>query len=415
MPTPSAPPSSPAARRSTGIWAAILAGGVIMGLALGIRHVQGLFLLPVTMDRGWSRETFGLALAVQNLTWGVVQPIAGMIADRFGSARVVAGGLAFYALGLVVMAQATTPPVFVLGAGICIGVALAGTAFGAIYGAISRLVSPDRRSWALGLTGAIAGLGQFAMVPAAQVMIGAWAWTGALLALAATMALLLPLVRPLRDRPGAGQPAASANSMSAAIGEAFGHRGFWLLNLGFVACGFQLAFIATHLPAYLLDRGLPPEEAVAALAIIALANVAGTYLFGLWGGYVRRKYLLSVLYLLRAAAIALFVLLPLTSWSLHAFAAAMGFLWLGTLPLTNGLISQVFGVRYIATLFGFVFLGHQLGSFLGVWLGGHVFEATGSYDAVWLGAVALGVLAAAVHWPIDDRALVRPGGRLVPA
>lgn len=392
------------------LWLLVLAGGVVMGLALGVRHVQGLFLLSVTMDRGWSRETFAIALAVQNLTWGIVQPFTGMIADRHGSAKVIAGGLVFYALGLAGMAHATTPAGFMWTAGVCIGIALSGTAFAAIYGALSRLVPPERRSWALGVAGAVGGLGQFTMVPAAQWLIGGWGWVAALLAFAVALTILLPLALPLREPANrlrdAGAPDANL-SLRDALREAFTRPGFWLLNLGFLACGFQLAFIGTHLPAYLMDKGLRASDAVAALAIIALTNVMGTYVCGILGAHHRRKYLLAGIYLIRTAAIALFILVPLSTWSVYAFAAVMGFVWLGTVPLTNGLISQVFGVRYITTLFGFVFFGHQVGSFLGVWLGGVVFEATRSYDLIWLGAMALGVLSAALHWPIDDREIQR--------
>ena len=406
-------PANVAGHWSESLWIPVLAGGLIMGLALGVRHVQGLFLIPVSMERGWSREVFSFALAIQNLVWGLAQPLTGMIADRFGSAKVIAGGLVFYALGILFMMQANTPLAFVLSTGVCIGIALSGTSFGAIYGTLSRAIPVQRRSWALGLAGAIGGFGQFAMVPATQALISHWDWTGALLVIAFVVALLLPLAYPMRSR---GDPSALANedlSMMAAIGQAFRHRGFWLLNLGFLACGFQLAFIATHLPAYLLDRGLNPASAVTALAIIALTNIAGTYLLGLWGGTLRRKYLLTGVYLARTAAMALFVLLPVSTWSVYLFAAAMGFLWLGTVPLTNGLISQIFGVRYITTLFGFVFFGHQLGSFFGIWLGGHVFEATGSYQGVWLLAMALGLIAALLHWPIDDRPVVRTSAGLV--
>ena len=397
------------------LWLLVLAGGVVMGLALGVRHVQGLFLLPVTMDRGWSRETFAIALAVQNLTWGIVQPFTGMIADRYGSAKVIAGGLVFYALGLAGMAHATTPAGFMWTAGVSIGIALSGTAFAAIYGALSRLVPPERRSWALGVAGAVGGLGQFTMVPAAQWLIGDWGWVAALLVFAVVLMILLPLALPLREPANRVRDAAAPDanlSLTDAIREAFTRPGFWLLNLGFLACGFQLAFIGTHLPAYLMDKGLRASDAVAALAIIALTNVMGTYVCGILGAHHRRKYLLAGIYLVRTAAIALFVLVPLSTWSVYAFAAVMGFVWLGTVPLTNGLISQVFGVRYITTLFGFVFFGHQVGSFLGVWLGGVVFEATRSYDLIWLGAMTLGVLSAALHWPIDDREIqrTRPAG-----
>ena len=396
-------------------WAIVVCGGLVMGLSLGVRYVQGLFQLPVVAERGWTRETFAFALAVQNLAWGVAQPLTGMIADRFGAARVIAAGLVLYALGLVAMTQATSPLAFAWSAGVCVGVALACTAFGAVYGALNRLLPPERRSWAMGLAGALGGFGQFALVPLTQGVIGRAGWTWALLALAAALAAALPLAGPLREtraspsRASRAAPAAEpAPALRAALREAFGHRGFWLLNAGFTACGFQLAFVATHLPAWLLDKGLQPADAVAALAIIALANTVGTYVFGLLGTRLRRKNVLSAIYLARSAAMALFVLLPLDRASLDVFAAVMGFLWLGTLPLTNGIVGQVFGVRHIGTLFGVVFLGHQLGAFLGVWLGGAVFERTHSYDLVWLVAMALGVLAAALHRLIDDRELERP-------
>lgn len=406
MPSPLAK-SYPEASR---LWLLVLAGGIVMGLALGVRHVQGLFLLPVSMDRGWSRETFAMAMAVQNLTWGVAQPFTGMIADRYGSAKVIGGGLVCYVLGLVGMAYAATPAAFLLTAGVCIGIALSGTAFAAIYGALSRLVPPERRGWALGVAGAVGGLGQFIMVPAAQSLIGGWGWVSALLVFAVLLAIVLPLARPLREPARAAHEPDAPDadlSMRASIREAFAQPGFWLLNLGFLACGFQLAFIGTHLPAYLMDKGLRASDAVGALAIIALTNVMGTYVCGILGARHRRKYLLAGIYLVRTAAIALFVLLPLSTWTVYAFAAVMGFIWLGTVPLTNGLIAQVFGVRYLTTLFGFVFFGHQLGSFLGVWLGGIVFEATRSYDLIWLVAMVLGVLSAVLHWPIDDREITR--------
>ena len=397
-------------------WVVVLAAGVVMGLALGARHVQGLFLLPITEGRGWSRELVGFALAVQNLAWGLAQPLAGMVADRMGSRRVVVFGLLLYALGLYGMAQAATPLAFVLATGVLIGLALACTAFGVLYAAVNRLVAPERRPWAVGVTGAVGGFGQFAMVPAVQEWMAAWGWQSALLALAVLGLSMLPLALPLRDRqPEAGSDGVPAQSMRHAIGEALSHRGFWLLNLGFLACGFQLAFIATHLPAYLIDRGLGAQAGVAALATIALANVVGNYACGVLGGRYRQKHLLAGIYLVRALAIALFVLLPVTLAGVYVFAAVMGLLWLGTVPLTNGVLVRVFGVRYLGTLFGFVFIGHQLGSFLGVWLGGAMFEATGSYDAVWLGAIALGVAAAALHWPIDDRQVIRAVAHGAPA
>lgn len=390
-------------------WGLVLAGGLIMGIALGVRHVQGMFLLPIIMDRGWTRESFGFAMAVQNLTWGLAQPLTGMLADRFGSWKVMVGGMLLYAVGLITMTHATNVQTFVWTAGVCIGIAQSGTTFGVVYGALSRMVPPARRSWALGVAGAIGGIGQFLLVPAAQAMLSGLGWRAALVWFAIVALALLPMGLPFHDKQDSQSSDATADHprLLPALREAFSHSGFWLLNLGFLACGFQLAFIANHLPAYLVDKGMPPRDGMVALAIIALSNVVGIYVFGLLGARYPRKYTLSMIYLARSAAMALFVLLPLSAFSLYAFAAAMGLLWLGTVPLTNGIVSQIFGVRYLATLFGFVFFGHQLGSFLGVWLGGVVFESTHSYDLVWLCAMALGVIAAALHWPIDDRELVR--------
>lgn len=417
--------ASPAPRLSaTDPLVLVVAGGLVLGLALGMRHVQGLFLLPITMERGWTREAFGFAMAVQNLVWGLAQPFAGMIADRFGSARVMLAGLLLYALGLYTMTQATTTAAFVWSAGICLGLALSGTTFGVVFAALSRLVSAERRGWALGVAGSFGGLGQFLLVPAVQAGVERIGWSAALWSMAACVLVALPLVWALRERGAqaadasnaqAGADGGNGQSMRAAIRQACGHRGFWLLNIGFLACGFQLAFIASHLPAYLLDRGLSARDAVIALAIIALANIAGTYLCGLLGNHVRRHRALSGIYLLRTAAIALFLLVPLSSVSVFVFAAVMGFVWLGTVPLTSGLVSQVFGTRYVATLFGFVFLGHQLGSFLGVWLGGYLFDRTGSYDLVWMGAIVVGLGATVLHWPIDDRPVGHRETAMAPA
>jgi MFS family permease len=403
---PKEPEMTRTSDRSRLMWA-IISGGLIMGLALGARHVQGLFLVPMTIDRGWSREAFGFAIAMQNLVWGIAQPFSGMIADRFGCARVVAAGTVLYLAGLVLMSFSTTPTELTLSAGLIVGIALSCTAFGTIYGAISRIAAPTHRSWALGVVGAVGGLGQFLMVPLTQGLQSWLGWESALVVLGVAIAVLSPLAVTLRDSSACERSAVQAQSMNEAIREAFGHRGFWLLNTGFLACGFQLAFIASHMPAYLLDKGLSARDAVSGLAIIALANVVGTFFWGYVGDFYRRKYLLSGLYIARSSAMALFVLLPLSPLSVYVFCAVMGFLWLGAVPLTNGLVSQVFGVRYIATLFGFVFFGHQVGSFLGVWLGGYVFDTTKSYDLIWFGAIALGVIAAALHWPINDTQIIR--------
>ena len=401
--------SNASVRRDTLL--AVVCGGLIMGMALGIRHAQGLFLVPMTVDRGWSREVFGFAIAVQNLFWGLAQPFTGMLADRFGSVRVMATGALLYLAGLVFMAYATTPLGLTLGAGVVIGVALSCTTFGIVYGALSRVVPAERRSWAMGVAGAVGGFGQFVMVPLSQELQQWFGWPAALILFGLAMAALAPAARTLRDSRPEGEilaPSQATQSMGEAIREAFRHRGFWLLNAGFLACGFQLAFIASHLPAYLLDKGLSPKNGVAGLAIIALTNIGGTYAFGLWGGVYRRKYLLAALYLARTAAIALFMLVPLSVASVYAFCAVIGFLWLGTAPLTNGLVSGVFGVRYVTTLFGFVFFGHQLGGFLGVWLGGLVYDATHSYSLIWMASMCLGLIAAVLHLLIDDQPLTRP-------
>ena len=383
--------------------AAVICGGIIMGLALGVRHVQGLFMLPMTAAHDWSREDFALAIALQNLVWGVAQPITGMVADRFGSRRVLVGGCLLYGAGLYLMAHAASRLELALTGGVLIGMALAGTAFGTVYGALSRIVAPQRRGWAMGVAGAVGGVGQFAMVPAAQGLIGQLGWLAALVVLALVLAMSAPLAAPLDDSAG---PHGPALPLRAVVAAALSHRGFWLLNLGFLACGFQLAFIAGHLPAYLADKGFSANTGVIALAIVALSNVAGNYACGRLGSLYRRKRLLAYLYLVRSLAMLLFLVVPVSTASVYVFAAAMGLTWLGTVPLTNGLVAQIFGVQYISTLFGLVFVGHQLGGFLGVWLGGAVFDATHSYDLVWVVAVGLGLVAALLHLPIDDRALL---------
>lgn len=387
--------------------AIVVCGGVIMGLSLGVRHVQGLFLLPMTTERGWTRQDFALAVALQNLVWGLLMPFTGMIADKFGSAKVLLGGCLMYAAGVYLMAHSASVTGLLLSCGLMIGAGLSATSFGTVYGALSRLVAPERRGWALGLAGAVGGLGQFALVPATQGFIGGYGWLVALVILAVVMLAAAPLSAALQEAPHATHEGPHGQSLRAALGEAFAHKGFWLLNLGFLACGFQLAFIAGHLPAYLMDKGMSGRSAVIALSLIALTNIAGTYYSGILGTKFRRKHLLAYNYLIRSGVIAAFVLLPLSEWTLYPFSIVMGLLWLGTAPLTNGLVSQVFGVKYLTTLFGFVFVGHQVGGFMGAWLGGLVFDVTGSYDLVWLGAIGLGLLAAALHWPIDDRQVAR--------
>ena len=382
-------------------WALLLCAGAVLGLAMGTRHVQGLFMLPMLADRGWGREAFAFAAGLQTLVWGLLQPFTGWIADRYGTARVIASGCVLYAAGLMVEAFAASTGVLSAGVGLVIGTALSATTFATVYGGLARMVAPDRRGLAQGLAGGIGGFVQFLLVPAAQWGIGHLGWAQALQGLA-VLAVACALAG-LRIDDRAGSPAAAASSAGAAMHGALRHSGFWLLNLGFISCGFQLAFLGVHLPAYLRDAGLGTAAGVNAIALIALANALGTYACGKLGDLYRRKYLLSALYAVRTLAMLAFVALPLTSASLYLFALVMGLTWLGTVPLTSGVLAQIFGVRYIGTLFGLVFLGHQLGGFFGAWLGGRVYDATHSYAAMWAISIALGVASVLLNLPIRDR------------
>ncbi|WP_375411733.1 MFS transporter [uncultured Bradyrhizobium sp.] len=379
-----------------------------MGLSLGIRQSQGLFMLPMAIDLGWSRESLGFAFAVQNLVWGITQPLAGIFADRFDSARVILVGVVVYALGLVAMANSHAVSEFTLSSGLLVGVGLSGTAFAVIYGAVGKIVPPDHRPWAIGAVGALGGLVQFLVVPLIQFLLDEFAWSRTFVILCVIFLALCPLAWFMRTRAALAPVEASEKSMGRSIADAFRNSSFWLLNLGFLACGFQLAFIAGHLPSYLIDQGMDLHVSGAAIALISLANVAGTFVFGYLGGSVfRRKYLLSFIYFARAAAMVLFLLVPLSPLTAYLFAATMGFLWLGTVPLTSGLVGQIFGARYVTTLFGFVFLGHQIGAFLGIWLAGAVFDATKSYSQIWWLSILLGVIAGLLHLPVNDKAVVR--------
>ena len=385
-------------------WLMLTCFGMILFLCIGERHSFGLYLRPMTMDLGWDRATFSFAIALQNLVWGVSQPFTGMLADRYGAKRIfIAGGLC-YALGLYGMSQASTGLGLASSAGLLIGIAQSCTGFGIVYGAVGKIVSPEQRGMALGVVGAFGSLGQFALLPSNQALIGHLGWAHALLI--GSAACLLMVVLAFGTAAPAGKKAESGGqSIGQALRQAFRHKGFLLLTLGFFACGFQLAFIATHLPAYLADQGLPPAVGVTALAIVALANILGTYLCGYFGEKFSRKYLLAGIYGIRGVALAAFVLLPVTPLTTYLFAAVMGLIWLGTVPLSNGVVGQIFGYRYISMLYGFVFLSHQLGSFLGVWLGGVLFDLTGNYQAVWAIAIGLSAVAAIISLPIDDRAV----------
>ena len=385
----------------------ILAGGsLILAISLGVRHGFGLFLPPMSAEFGWGREVFAFAIAVQNLIWGLVQPVTGALADRFGVARAVLIGGILYAVGLALMALSDSPMTLTLSAGLLIGLGLSGTSFSVILGAVGRAVPPEKRSMAMGIASAAGSFGQFIMLPGSLGLIEWLGWSSALLALGLLVALIVPLAGMMRSPAQAPVAAGTQQSLGEALREAAGHSGFRMLALGFFVCGFQVVFIGLHLPAYLVDRTLSFTTAAWALSLIGLFNVAGSLLAGVLGQHFRKKYLLSLIYAARAVVILAFVMLPLSAASAYVFAAVIGVLWLSTVPLTTGLVGQIFGVRYLGTIGGLVFLSHQLGSFAGVWLGGYLFDATGSYDLVWWLSIALGLLAAILHYPIDDRILV---------
>jgi MFS family permease len=386
----------------------LVCGAAIVTLSMGIRHGFGLWLLPITMERGWSREAFGLAIAVQNLTWGVAGLFTGMVADRIGAFRVLVACAVAYAAGLATMALATTPVAFLASAGVLIGIAQAGTTYAVVYGVIGRNVAAERRSWAMGVAAAAGSFGQFLMVPVENGLISGLGWQGALFALGAAALLMIPLAFGLREPGFASGQAKPQQSIVGALREAFTYPSFQLLMAGYFVCGFQVVFIGIHMPSYLKDQGLTPNVATTALALIGLFNVFGTYAAGSLGQHFPKKYLLSAIYALRSLAIVVFLVVPLTPWSVYVFSAAMGLLWLSTVPLTSATVAHIFGVQYLSMLGGFVFLSHQVGSFLGVWLGGRLYDATGSYDVVWWLAVALGVFAALVNLPVRERAIERP-------
>ena len=388
----------------------ILCGGLILSLAMGIRQTFGLFLTPVTGDLGFGREAFALAMAVQNLLWGVFQPVTGMIADRFGAGRVIAAGGGIYAAGLVVMSGMTDIDGLNLGGGLLIGIAMAATGFSVVLGAVARRVPESSRSMALGVVSAGGSFGQFAMAPVGQALIAGQGWSGAFLGMAVLSLLMVPLALAVAGRASSRddhQLPQPSQSLGEAVREAVSHRGYLYLTLGFFVCGFQVVFVAVHLPAYLVDLGLPAATGATALALIGVFNIIGTYACGALGGRYSKKGLLSGLYIVRALVIAVFLVAPKTPLTVYVFASALGLLWLGTVPLTSGLVGQIFGIRYFSTLFGIVFFSHQVGSFLGVWLGGAVFDATGSYDAVWIASIGFGIAAGLIHLPIAETPLRR--------
>ncbi|ROL66408.1 MFS transporter [Pseudomonas vranovensis] len=383
----------------------LLGAALILALSLGVRHGFGLFLAPMSADFGWGRGVFAFAIALQNLIWGLAQPFAGALADRLGAAKVVMVGGILYAAGLVLMGMSDSALTLSLSAGLLIGIGLSGTSFSVILGVVGRAVPPEKRSMAMGIASAAGSFGQFAMLPGTLGLIGWLGWSAALLVLGLLVAFIVPLVALLRDRPLPSQ--GNDQTLGQALREACSHSGFWLLALGFFVCGFQVVFIGVHLPAYLVDQHLPATIGTTVLALVGLFNIVGTYTAGWLGGRMSKPRLLTALYLLRAVVIVLFLWAPISQFSAYLFGIAMGLLWLSTVPLTNGTVATLFGVRNLSMLGGIVFLFHQLGAFLGGWLGGVVYDRTGNYDLVWQISILLSLLAAALNWPVRERPVAR--------
>lgn len=385
----------------------IAAGCLIALVGFGARSAYGLLLEPMTSARGWGRETFAFALAVQNVVWGFGVPFASMLADRFGPSRVLAVGAVVYGLGTAGMATTTSGLGLTLLGGVLTGLGIALTSFSIALAAMAKVVDPGRQSLVLGIGTSAGSLGQVIFSPLSQLVIAAYGWDSALFFLAASVLLIVPLAFVLPGNAEAGSDTRIEQGLGEAIVEAARHRGYVLLTLGFFVCGFHVAFITVHFPSYVRDLGLAPEVGAYAIAIIGLFNIAGAFLSGLAGQRWPKKNGLVLIYSLRAVAIACLLLAAKTPATIYAFAAVMGILWLSTVPLTSGIVAQVFGLRFMATLFGIVFLSHQLGSFLGVWLGGYLYDRTGSYDVVWWTGVGLSIVAALLHVPINERPLRR--------
>lgn len=379
----------------------LLGSAIILTLSLGIRHGFGLFLAPMSAQFGWGREIFSFAIAMQNLLWGIAQPFAGALADRYGAGKVVAIGGLLYVIGLVGMSFSDSPSTLMVSAGVFIGIGLSGTSFSVILGVVARALPPEKRSAGMGLASAAGSFGQFVMLPGSLGLIQALGWDKALLILALFAALIIPLVAMLKDQPTERQ--LGEQMMTQALRAASSHSGFWLLTFGFFVCGFQVVFIGVHLPAYLLDKGLTTQAGTTVLALIGLFNIFGTYTAGRLGGRLSKPKLLTALYLLRAVVIVAFVSFPVSNVTAYLFGMAMGFLWLSTVPLTNGVIASVFGVRNLSMLGGLVYFFHQIGAFLGGWAGGMAYDMTGSYDLVWKAAVVLSLIAAAVNCGVREK------------
>jgi MFS family permease len=384
----------------------LVCGCLILFLSFGARAGFGLYLQPISLEFGWGREVLSLSLALQQIVWGALGPVAGAIADRYGTGRVVAACGALYVLGLIGMSFAQTPMAMHFAAGLLVGAALSGATFATVLAVIGRAVTPEKRSTALGVATAAGSFGQFVLLPVNQLLIGSFDWHVALLVMAGMTALIMPLAAVLSGRAA---PSTAVQSLGAAMREALRERGFHLLFWGFFVCGFHIAMLTVHLPSFVTDAGLSATHGMTALALIGLFNIVGTLSAGWAGGRFSKKYLLSSIYSVRALLIAMLVLLPLSPLTLYIFACGIGLLWLGTVPLTNGLVGQIFGLRYMATLTGIVFLGHQIGSFFGVWLAGYLYDTTGSYVGAFYLSIGLGVFAALINLPVNEKPLAERG------
>ena len=382
----------------------LIAGSILLALAFGIRHSFGIFLIPISEKNEWGREVFAMGLAFQNLMWGIWQPFTGRISDKIGSGVVVFVGSILYSLGLFLMGSLSTKTGFIIASGI-LGIGISGVTF-PIFGAISRSVTPEKRSISIGIAMSSASLGQFIMLPASLVLLQNFGPTLAFGILSVFTLVMLVLAVPMFEKP-IKQTVAQDLSLREILTEAFSHKGFWLLCIGFFVCGFHILFIMTHAPAFLIDRGLSPQIGTIVLALIGLFNIFGTYYAGFLGGKIRKPLLLSSIYASRAVIILIFILFPVTNLTAYIFAALMGVLWLSTIPLTQGTITTVFGVKNMSMLYGIAFLFHQVGAFLGGWLGGKVYDVTGSYDIVWYISIALGVFGAIINYPIEEKTISR--------
>ncbi|MDG5498459.1 MFS transporter [Marinobacter sp. BGYM27] len=395
-----------AARLTPSAWTILIAGCLILMLAFGFRASFGLFVQPISAANDWGRDVIGLALAIQNLAWGIIAVLAGGLADRFGNTRVIVVGAVLYAVGLWLTAGVDSVWSLQMGAGLLVGAGIAGTGFGIVLPLMAKAVSEDDRQWVLGVGTAAGSMGQFLIVPLAQQFIDLFGWSGALNAMGlmalAIVILAMPLARMAKPAATGVLSSAMEDSLATTIGLARGHLSYWLLTVGFFVCGFHLAFITVHFPGYLTDNGFDPDVAAWAIALIGLCNVIGAMASGYISGRVSMKRVLMFIYLSRAVVTVGLLLLPLSLTTVLLFSCLTGFLWLATVPPTTGLVATMFGTRYMATLYGVVFLGHQVGSFTGVWLGGWIYEHTGNYDLVWWTGVVLSIVAVLLHWPIRE-------------